>query len=224
MIVIGKESVPEFFDDFFRFLRSCGVDSVKTDVQFMIDTFQGADTRRDLLKLYLDSWHTSILRHFSNKGISCMSQAPPVLFHSHVPKNKPAFLCRNSNDFYPKIPESHAWHLWNNAHNALLTQHLNIVPDWDMFQTAHDYSGFHAAARCISGGPIYITDEPGKYDLDLIQQMTGQTPRGTTVIFRPSSMGKSIGVYSSFHDTSFLKIGSYNGKIEQSPPTSELAT
>lgn len=41
-----------------------------------------------------------------------------------------------------------------------MTQHLNVIPDWDMFQTVHEYSGFHAAARCVSGGPIYIVCSP----------------------------------------------------------------
>jgi len=61
-----------------------------------------------------------------------------------------------------------------------------------MFQTVHDYSGFHAAARCVSGGPIYVTDVPGQHDLDLIGQMTGPTPLGKTVIFRPSVIGRAL--------------------------------
>ena len=47
-------------------------------------------------------------------------------------------------------------HVFANAHSALFVQHLNVLPDWDMFQTSHAYSGFHAAARCVSGGPIVI--------------------------------------------------------------------
>jgi hypothetical protein len=80
-----------------------------------------------------------------------------------------------------------------------------------MFQTVHSYSGFHAAARCVSGGPIYITDEPGKYDLDLISQMTGPTPRGKTVIFRPSVVGKALDQYIGYEDECLLKVGTYHG-------------
>lgn len=35
MTVIAAEDVPKFYDDFYRFLSSCGIDSVKTDAQFM---------------------------------------------------------------------------------------------------------------------------------------------------------------------------------------------
>lgn len=98
-----------------------------------------------------------------------------------------------------------------NAHNSLLTKHLNVLPDWDMFQTSHPYSSFHAAGRCISGGPIYITDEPGKHDVELISQMTAQTTQGKTVILRPTVIGKSVGIYTSYHEERLLRVGAYSG-------------
>ncbi|KAI6714138.1 hypothetical protein JHW43_003359 [Diplocarpon mali] len=211
MVVVAKEDVSRLYDDFYRFLSSCGVDAVKTDAQFMLDTLVSAKDRHDLIPAYLDSWNISTLRHFSVKAISCMSQTPQILFHSQMPINKPPVLVRNSDDFFPDVPTSHPWHIFVNAHNALFTQHLNLIPDWDMFQTVHEYSGFHAAARCVSGGPIYITDVPGQHDLDLINQMTGPTPRGKTVIFRPSVLGKSLDQYNGYDDDHFLLVGTYHG-------------
>ncbi|KAL5327651.1 hypothetical protein ACEPPN_005352 [Leptodophora sp. 'Broadleaf-Isolate-01'] len=211
LTVVAKEDVAKFYDDFYRFLSSCGVDAVKTDAQFMLDTFISAKARRDLIPAYLDAWNISTLRHFGVKAISCMSQTPQILFHSQMPTNRPPLLVRNSDDFFPEIPTSHPWHIFVNAHNALFTQHLNLIPDWDMFQTVHEYSGFHAAARCVSGGPIYITDVPGEHDLDLINQMTGPSPRGKTVIFRPSVVGKSLDQYNGYDDDHFLLVGTYHG-------------
>ena len=136
------------------------------------------------------------------------------MFYSQLPRNRPAMLCRNSDDFFPDIPSSHPWHIWANAYNSLLTQHFNTLPDWDMFQTVHEYSGFHAAARCVSGGPIYITDVPGQHNIDLIRQMTGVTPRGKTVIFRPNVLGRSLDHYVGYDDDSLLKVGSYHGEFQ----------
>ncbi len=212
MTVIAKEDVSRFYDDFYRFLSDCGINGVKTDVQFMVDTWASARERRDLTAAYLDAWTIAILKHFSSRAISCMSQAPQILFHQQLPRHRPPLLVRNSDDFFPHVPASHPWHIWANAHNSLLTQHFNIVPDWDMFQTVHDFSGFHAAARCLSGGPIYITDPPGQYNFDIINQITGQTLRGNTVIFRPSVVGKSIDHYADYQDDVILKIGSYHGR------------
>ncbi|KAF3342470.1 hypothetical protein VdG2_09430 [Verticillium dahliae VDG2] len=211
MTVIAKDDVNRFYNDFYAFLVSCGIDGVKTDAQFMMDTWKSSEARRDLIEEYLDAWTISTLRHFSIKAISCMSQVPQIMFHSYLQRNKPPILCRTSDDFFPHVPSSHAWHVWTNAHNALLTQHLNVLPDWDMFQTMGDFSRFHAMARSVSGGPIYITDVPGQHDRALIEQLTGPTPRNKTVIFRPSVVGKTIDAYNDYHDDVLLKIGSYHG-------------
>lgn len=80
-----------------------------------------------------------------------------------------------------------------------------------MFQTSHPYSSFHAAGRCISGGPIYITDEPGKHDVELISQMTARTTKGKTIILRPTVIGKSVGIYTSYHEARLLRVGAYFG-------------
>ncbi|KAJ2891640.1 putative galactinol--sucrose galactosyltransferase 6 [Zalerion maritima] len=218
MNIVAKQDVHRFYDDFYRFLRRSGVDGVKTDAQFMTDMWTSSEIRRDHIKTYIDAWTLSTLRYFGSRAISCMSQTPSILFYSQLASNRPAFLCRNSDDFFPEIPSSHTWHVWTNAHNALLTQHLNILPDWDMFQTVHDYSGFHAAARCVSGGPIYVTDVPGEHNMDLLKQMTGVTTRGKTVIFRPSVLGKSIDTYVEYKDDILLKVGSYHGRSGTGTP------
>lgn len=122
-------------------------------------------------------------------------------------------MVRNSDDFFPGIPSSHPWHIFVNAHNSLLTSHLNILPDWDMFQTSHPYSSFHAAGRCVSGGPIYITDEPGQHNLDLIAQMTARTIQGKTIILRPSVIGKTVGIYTAYEEERLLKVGTFTGGV-----------
>ncbi|CAK7200823.1 hypothetical protein SEUCBS139899_003522 [Sporothrix eucalyptigena] len=211
MTVVSEPDVRRFYNDFYSFLVDCGVDGVKTDAQFITDTWTSASTRRSLTTEYQDAWTVATLRHFGSRAVSCMSQTPNILFYSQLPQNRPPLLVRNSDDFFPDVPASHPWHIWTNAHNSLFTQHLNVLPDWDMFQTVHGYSGFHAAARCVSGGPIYVTDTPGKHDLDLIHQMTGTSVYDKTVIFRPSVVGRSLDQYVGFHDNVLLKVGSYHG-------------
>ncbi|KAH6609328.1 glycoside hydrolase family 36 protein [Trichoderma cornu-damae] len=218
MTVIAKDDVCQFYDDFYKFLSDAGVDGVKADAQFMVDMWLSASVRRDLINTYLDAWNLTSLRYFSVKAMSCMSQIPQALFNSQMLPNRPALLVRNSDDFFPQIPSSHPWHVWTNAYNSIFMEYLNVLPDWDMFQTVHDYSGFHAAARCVSGGPIYITDVPGEHNIDLIEQMTGVTPKGKTVIFRPSVLGKAIYPYIGYDDDLLLKVGSYHGPSETGTP------
>ncbi|EME48995.1 glycoside hydrolase family 36 protein [Dothistroma septosporum NZE10] len=209
--VVAAEDAGRMYNDFYAFLADSGIDAVKTDAQFFLDMLLHAPDRRALITEYQDAWTIAHLRHLSSRAISCMSQTPQLLFHSQLPKNKPRLLVRNSDDFFPEVAASHPWHIFCNAHNSLLTQHLNALPDWDMFQTSHEWAGFHAAARCVSGGPIYFTDTPGKHDIKLIGQMTAQTPRGKTVILRPSIVGKAMDPYNNYHALTMLKIGTYVG-------------
>lgn len=134
-----------------------------------------------------------------------------VISPSHFVFNSMIWVLNSYTDFFPDIEASHPWHIFTNAHNSLLTSHLNILPDWDMFQTSHPYSSFHAAGRCISGGPIYFTDEPGKHDIGLIAQMTAKTTRGKNIILRPSVIGKSTGIYTAYEEDRLLKVGTFSG-------------
>ncbi|OJJ44603.1 hypothetical protein ASPZODRAFT_134689 [Penicilliopsis zonata CBS 506.65] len=211
ILAIDPDDVSRFYDDFYSYLSSVGIDSVKTDAQFFLDLLEDPEDRRRFTKAYQDAWTVATLTHFSTRSISCMSLFPQAIFHSQLPMNRPSILLRNSDDFFPNIPASHPWHVFCNAHNALLTRHLNVVPDWDMFQTSHAYAAFHAAARCVSGGPIYITDEPGNHDLDVIHQMTAQTVHGKAVTLRPSIAGRTLDVYHGYNEGNLLRIGTYTG-------------
>ncbi|KAG5183354.1 raffinose synthase or seed imbibition protein Sip1-domain-containing protein, partial [Tribonema minus] len=90
-------------------------------------------------------------------------------------------IVRGSDDFYPRDPASHGTHIYANAFNALLLAHCGTLQDWDMFQTSLGAVGaMHAAARAISGGPVYISDRPGEHDAALIRKMVledGSVPR-----------------------------------------------
>lgn len=212
MTAVDPDDVFRFYEDFYSFLSSAGINSVKTDAQFFLDILAKPESRTRFMTAYQDAWSISSLRFFQAKAISCMSQTPQIIFHSQMPTSKPQILLRTSDDFFPDVMSSHPWHVFCNAHNALLTQHLNVVPDWDMFQTHHPYASFHAASRCVSGGVIYITDEPGKHDFGLVNQMTAQTIQGDTVILRPSVVGRSIDIYHNYNEGNALKIGTYNGR------------
>lgn len=211
MLAIEPEDIQTFYDEFYSYLTSVGIDSVKTDAQFFLDLLQTPEDRRRFIPSYQDAWSIASLKHFSTRSISCMSTFPQAIFHSQLPTNKPSIPLRNSDDFFPAIRASHPWHVFCNAHNTLLTRFLNVLPDWDMFQTSHPYASYHAAARCVSGGPIYITDEPGKHDLSVLHQMTASTTHGTTVILRPSIVGRALDMYHDYNEGHVLSIGTYTG-------------
>lgn len=211
--VVAEEDVLRLYQDFYKFLSECGIDGAKVDAQFMLDMLRHAPDRRNLTNAYLDAWSTASLRHFGFRTISCMSMIPQSLFHSLLPRSQRPVQLRNSDDYFPHVPSSHPWHIWTNAHNAILSQYLNVVPDWDMFQTKMEYSAYHAAARCVSGGPIYITDSPGQHDMDLLAQITARTIQGSTIVLRPNGIGRALHSYTGYEDNILLKVGNYHGRL-----------
>ncbi|EGX91271.1 raffinose synthase Sip1 [Cordyceps militaris CM01] len=212
MTVIAAPSLSRFYDDFYSFLIRSGVDGVKTDAQCMLDAVAGAPARRTLTNAYLDTWSVASLRHFGTNTIACMAQFPQALFHALLPRRRPAVVARTSDDYVPDgAAAAHRWHVWANAHNGLLAQYLNVVPDWDMFQTAHPLAEFHAAARCLSGGPLYITDVPGHHDVALLNRCTALTTLGKTIVLRPSVVGIALNPYQDYDSGALLKIGSFHG-------------
>ncbi len=135
MTVVAKDDVHKFYDDFYRFLSSCGVDGVKTDAQFMMDTWESAEARRELIHTYLDAWTISSLRHFSIKAISCMSQAPAdslltPSFPGTDPQSYAAIPTISSRPYHPRTLARLGKCTQQSAHAA--SQHpsgLGHVPD-----------------------------------------------------------------------------------------------
>ncbi|BCS24070.1 putative raffinose synthase protein Sip1 [Aspergillus puulaauensis] len=214
MLAIDPCDIQRFYNDFYSFLSSAGITGVKADAQSFLDLLSNPTDRAEFTTSYQDAWTISSLRHFGPKVISCMSQFPQTIFHSQLPTNKLTIVVRNSDDFFPDIEDSHPWHVFCNAHNALLTRYLNILPDWDMFQTStsNPYASFHAAARCISGGPIYITDTPGQHDAPLIKQMTAPTTQSDSITLRPGIVGRTLDMYHDIKEGHVLRIGTYHGR------------
>jgi raffinose synthase len=84
---------------------------------------------------------------------------------------------RNSDDFFPK--KTSAWqqlHVHTNAINNLWTGTF-ALPDWDMFQSHHRWADFHAAARALSGGPIYVCDKPGRQKFQILRRLASDNGR-----------------------------------------------
>ena len=207
LLIIDPADIHRFFDDFYRFLSDCGIDFVKTDNQCASAQLSSQKDRAEVPSAYQSAWTAAYMKNFNGRAISCMSLVPQISFHSFLQHKTPKILLRNSDDFFPDIPGSHPFHLFINAHNALLTQHLNCIPDWDMFQTNHTYSSYHGAARAISGGPVLITDEPGKHDTKLIDEMTALAPTGKRIAVRPG-MATAVDSWSAYEEGQILKIAS----------------
>ncbi len=164
--VVPAHKLYQFFQDYHRTLRLQGVDGVKVDNQCHLEAVsqnQGGPVQ--FMQRCHEALEGSAHTHFQGRLINCMSCASEV-FYSALNSN----IIRTSTDFWPNRPASHGLHLYTNAQVSLWFGEF-LQPDWDMFQSAHPMGVYHAAARAISGGPVYVSDKPGEHNFDLLRKL-----------------------------------------------------
>lgn len=165
--LVNPKKVFTFYDELHSYLASAGVDGVKVDVQCILETLgAGFGGRVELTAQYHRALDASISRNFPDNGcIACMSHNTDALYCS-----KQTAVVRASDDFYPRDPVSHTIHIASVAYNSVFLGEI-MLPDWDMFHSLHPAAEYHASARAISGGPLYVSDAPGKHDFEVLKKM-----------------------------------------------------
>ncbi|CAN8252431.1 unnamed protein product [Cochlearia groenlandica] len=171
--LVNPKNVYRFYNELHSYLADSGVDGVKVDVQCILETLGGGfGGRVELTRQYHQALDASVAKNFNDNGIiACMSHNTDALYCS-----KQTAVIRASDDFYPRDPVSHTIHIACVAYNSVFLGEF-MQPDWDMFHSVHPAAEYHASARAISGGPIYVSDAPGKHNFDLLKKLV--LPDGT---------------------------------------------
>jgi len=155
-----------FYEDWHAQLAQQGVDGVKVDAQAMLESVSaGQGGRVALARTSRQALEDAVGTHFAGRLINCMSCGSEGAYLSHD-----SVLMRTSDDFFPSRPDSHGLHLFANALASLWWGEF-MLPDWDMFQSAHSHGAFHAAARAVSGGPVYVSDGIGQHDAAVLRAL-----------------------------------------------------
>ncbi|KAF8393158.1 hypothetical protein HHK36_021399 [Tetracentron sinense] len=179
---VNPKNVYRFYNELHGYLASAGVDGVKVDVQCILETLgAGLGGRVEVTRQYHQALDASVARNFPDNGcIACMSHNTDALYCS-----KQTAVVRASDDFYPRDPVSHTIHIAAVAYNSIFLGEF-MQPDWDMFHSLHPAAEYHASARAISGGPIYVSDAPGKHNFELLRKLV--LPDGS--VLRPRLPGR----------------------------------
>jgi raffinose synthase len=177
---------PTLYDTWYRTLAAQGIDFVKVDVQYGIKNGKipffstGAGLERQVEQAASSAFSPGA---GDCRVLNCMAMTLPNAFNW-----RSSDLARNSQDY---VPDELFWrlahplqtfarvskeHVQQNAYNALWTS-VFAVPDHDMFRSYGRGAEYHAIARAISGGPIYITDSPGKEQPELLRRLIGADGR-----------------------------------------------
>uniref|UniRef100_A0ACD5XXX6 Uncharacterized protein n=1 Tax=Avena sativa TaxID=4498 RepID=A0ACD5XXX6_AVESA len=173
--LVHPQAVHRFYDELHAYLASAGVDGVKVDVQCVLETLgAGHGGRVQLTREYHRALDASVAKNFPDNGIiACMSHNTDALYCS-----KQTAVVRASDDFFPREAVSHTIHIAAVAYNSVFLGEF-MLPDWDMFHSLHPAGDYHGSARAISGGPVYVSDAPGKHNFELLKKMV--LPDGTVL-------------------------------------------
>jgi len=166
MSYLPTKNLRKFYLDYHAALAAEGVDGVKVDNQSSLAFLAtGSGGRAHLFKAVRDALDFSTDKHFANRLVSCMAHAQEVMYNARHNN-----LTRGSDDFNPDDDASHGRHVWTNAMTGAWFGEFMWI-DWDMFESAHKFGAYHAAARAISGGPVYTADKPGRADAALLRKL-----------------------------------------------------
>ncbi|CAK9329636.1 unnamed protein product [Citrullus colocynthis] len=165
--LMNPKNVYKFYNELHSYLASAGVDGVKVDAQSILETLgAGFGGRVELTRQYHQALDASVARNFPDNGIiACMSHHTDAIYCA-----KQTAVVRASDDFYPRDPVSHTIHIAAVAYNSVFLGEI-MQPDWDMFHSLHSAAEYHASARAISGGPVYVSDAPGKHNFELLKKL-----------------------------------------------------
>ena len=165
-----------FYAEWYRNLKAWGYDFVKVDgqannVRFtdgLMPLFEsGGGTQRNLeggaRKFFTDAPAAGTTPGLG--VINCMEMTLENVYNW-----RDSNIARNSDDYLPDVAQNYADHVYQNAYNAFWMANF-AYPDWDMFQSHDPRAEFHAAARAASGGPVYVTDEPGRERADVLRPL-----------------------------------------------------
>jgi len=171
--VVDLESVGRLHDGYHAALAAEGVDFVKVDFQSALHrmTYEEAG-RAEAARRWQESLQEAARRHLPGGVLNCMCMGSEMVYHTHTSN-----VSRCSDDFYPQRPHAHPAHVRQNLYNALWLERM-VWCDWDMFWSAEPQWGwYHAVARALSGGPVYVSDRPDHFDPALLARFLAADDR-----------------------------------------------
>lgn len=157
----------DLFRKWYARLKSVGFDFVKVDNQMFVGyAYLGRMGFEEAARGLHEGLEAAAYLN-SLEVLNCMAQQPENAFNWIK-----STVSRNCVDYIvPHKKSRNKLHLYFNAYNALFMSQV-VWPDWDMFQSHDPWALQQAIARAVSGGPVYITDEPGKTVASIVKPLS----------------------------------------------------
>ncbi|HTE31430.1 MAG TPA: Sip1-related alpha-galactosidase [Chryseolinea sp.] len=169
-----SDSLNIFFDEWHRYLKLEGFDFVKIDNQVVIERMaRGNYPIFSLSDSIHKALYRSVKKYFNNAILNCMDMTAEAYFNFGS-----TAVARSEEDYFPYKPgETYdlqhgnaAAHVLQAVYNSIYFGQM-VYPDFDIFQSHNPNAIFHAIARAINCGPIYITDNVGEQDFSVLRPL-----------------------------------------------------
>eukprot|EP00471_Norrisiella_sphaerica_P006578 CAMPEP_0184490666 /NCGR_PEP_ID=MMETSP0113_2-20130426/18508_1 /TAXON_ID=91329 /ORGANISM="Norrisiella sphaerica, Strain BC52" /LENGTH=939 /DNA_ID=CAMNT_0026874659 /DNA_START=713 /DNA_END=3529 /DNA_ORIENTATION=- len=164
--MVNRHQATKFYRKLHSYLRSCGIDGVKVDVQAAATTLgTGLGGGAGITRKMVSAMEKVASEQLDSNVIGCMAHPTENLFSFSLTP-----IIRASDDFYPNNPKTHQQHITTNAFNSMFLGSI-AVPDWDCFHTRHEFADLHATARAVGGCPVYVSDKVDEVNHELLRRL-----------------------------------------------------
>lgn len=171
-----SDSLLAFYRNMHKSLKNQGFSFLKVDNQLV--TEQMAPKNYPVFTLS-EKMHEALYKSadefFDGAVINCMDMTAEAYLNFGT-----SSVARAVEDYFPAEEESGtgykmpygnaAVHLIMAIYNSLYFQQM-VYPDFDMFESYNPDAEFHAVARAINNGPIYVTDKPGEQNFTILKKL-----------------------------------------------------
>jgi hypothetical protein len=169
-----SDSLNVFYDNWHRYMKGEGFYFVKVDNQLVAEKMSVNNYPIFTLS---DSMHRALYRsvnkYFNGAAINCMDMTADAYLNFGS-----SAIARTSEDYFPyEAGETYnlqrgnaAAHVLQAIYNSIYFGQM-VYPDFDLFQSHNPNATFHAIARAINCGPIYITDNIGEQNFEVLRPL-----------------------------------------------------
>ena len=176
-----SDSLKAFYEHWHKYMVNEGFSFVKVDNQLVTERMcVNTYPVWTLAEKMHEALYSSTFKYFDGAIINCMNMTNDAFYNF----GKSA-VARAVEDYFPEHDGGTGYrlekggaaaHVLMALYNSLYFSQM-VYPDFDMFESYNSYGSFHAAARAISGGPVYVTDLPGKQKFDVLWPLIDNSGR-----------------------------------------------
>ena len=163
-----------FYNTLHKYLKKEGFDFIKVDNQLAVERMAINNYPIFTLSEKMHSaLYKSVKQEFNGAIINCMDMTADSYLnfdYSAVGRTVEDYFPYKKDENYNLQAGNAAAHVLQGVYNSLYFSQM-VYTDFDMFQSHNPNAVFHALARTINNGPIYLTDNPGDQNFDILNKI-----------------------------------------------------